>query len=111
MQYFAEPKTAEANEYIAAYLASRQMAEDSRLEDQEDTAGQMHDVWRIPDLRTMKLIRSVERQDTRVKVEYWKREETGGARLESARFLVVVAPTKKIRRTTAFKKVVAGIPF
>lgn len=111
MQYFVEPKTAEANDYIATYLASRQLAEDGRLEGQEDTTGQTHDIWKIPDLRTMKLIRSVERQDTRVKVEYWKREETGGARLESARFLVVVAPVKRIRRTAAFKKAVAGIPF
>ncbi len=110
MKYFVEPKTAEANEYISAYLASRGLAEDSWSAGQEDTSGVRRDVWVIPDLRTMKLIRSVERQDSRVVCDYWKREETGGARLESARFLVITAPTMKNRRTAAFKRAVASLP-
>lgn len=111
MKYFVEPKTDEANQRVGVLLEQIRIAEASRQEGQEDTHGNKHDVWEIPDLRTMKLIRSMEREDSRVIIEYWKREETGGARLESARFLVVTAPARRIRRTTAFKKAVAGIPF
>lgn len=110
MKYFVEPKTNEANQRVGVLLEQMRIAEASRQEGQEDTQGNKHDVWEIPDLRTMKLIRSMEREDSRVIIDYWKREETGGARLESARFLVIVAPGLKTRRTAAFKKAVGNIP-
>lgn len=108
--FFVEPKTDEANQRITAYLNDRGIADNSWHKEQEDTAGMLHDVWEVPDLRTMRLIRSMERQDSRVIIGYWKREGTGGARLESAKFIAIVAPGLKTRRTAAYKKAVAQIP-
>lgn len=109
-KFFVEPKTTEANERVARYLGERGIADNSWHEGQEDTDGKTHDVWGVPDLKTMRLIRSMQIQDSRVIIGYWKRDETGGARLESANFIVIVAPGLKIRRTAKFKKAVRQIP-
>lgn len=110
VKFFAEPKSAEANQHISAYLNERGIADNNWHTGQEDTAGKLHDVWEVPDLRTMRLIRSMERQDSRVIVGYWKRDGTGGARLESAKFIVIVAPGLKTRRTAKYRKAVKQIP-
>ncbi len=109
-KFFVEPKTDEANQRISAYLNERGIADNTWHEAQEDTAGGTHDVWEVPDLRTMRLIRSMEVQDSRVIIGYWKREDTGGARLESAKFITIVAPGLKTRRTAGYKRAVKKIP-
>lgn len=109
-RFFVEPKTDEANQRITAYLTDRGIIDNNWHKSQEDTAGQLHDVWEVPNLRTMRLIRSMEREDSRVIIGYWKREDTGGARLESAKFITIVAPGLKTRRTAGYKKAVKKIP-
>lgn len=109
-RFFVEPKTDEANQRITAYLTERQIIDNSWHQGQEDTDGKSHDVWEVPDLRAMRLIRSMERGDSRVIIGYWKREDTGGARLESANFIVIVAPGLKTRRTAGYKRAVRQIP-
>lgn len=109
-RFFVEPKTDEANQRITAYLNDRGIADNNWHKAQDDTTGKSHDVWEVPDLRTMRLIRSMEREDSRVIIGYWKREDTGGARLESANFIVIVAPGLKTRRTAGYKKAVKQIP-
>jgi hypothetical protein len=110
VRFFVEPKTIEANARIVAYLGERCIADNNWHEAQEDTEGKLHDVWEVPDLRTMRLIRSMEREDSRVIIGYWKRDLTGGARLQSANYIVIVAPGLKVRRTAAHKKAVRQIP-
>ena len=107
--FFIEPITTEAAERIGAYLADRQIAFNWR-ENVEDTAGKTHQGWDGLDLRTMRLIRSMQRQDTRVLVGYWEHEDTVGARLKSANFIVITAPGLKLRRSAEFKRVLKQIP-
>ncbi len=109
-KFFVEPKTAEAQERIGAYLAERHLADSNWHKGVEDTDGKKHDGWDIADLRTMRLIRSMERQDTRVIVGYWKRGTTAGTRLTSANFIVITAPAFKTRRTAKYKRAVKKIP-
>ncbi len=107
--FFAEPKTAEAQERIGTYLAGRQITDNWR-EGVEDTDGNPHDGWDRLDLKTMRLIRSMQRQDSRVLVGYWKHADTGGAKLQSANFIVITAPGLKLRRLAKHKQAVGQIP-
>jgi hypothetical protein len=107
--FFAEPITTEAAERIGSYLAERQIACNWR-EGVEDTEGKPHQGWDGLDLRTMRLIRSMQRQDTRVLVSYWEHEDSGGARLKSANFIVITAPGLKLRRSAKYKQVARQIP-
>ncbi|TXG82313.1 MAG: hypothetical protein E6R14_06850 [Thermomicrobiales bacterium] len=108
--FFIEPKSAEAQERIGTYLADRQVAGSNWREGVEDTEGKLHDGWDGLDLKTARLIRTMERQDTRVLVGYWEREDTAGARLKSAKFIVITALGLKTRRTAVYKKAIAKIP-
>ena len=109
MKYFVEALTAEATDRINNFLLSLSCTPEWSS-NQEDTSGQLHDVCEVYSLRNAKRIQSVTHDDSRVRVRHWKREDTGGARLESAKFLVIVAPAIKIRRTAKFKKAVEQIP-
>lgn len=106
MKYFVEAHTSEAVNRVSALLAELAVIE-NWLSDQEDTQGNAHDVCEIPDLKNMKLIYSMARQDNRVRIDYWKRDETGGARLESADFLV--RPKPVIRRQAKVRKAVGRL--
>lgn len=108
--FFIEPKSAEAQERIGTYLADRQIAGSNWREGVEDTDGKLHDGWDGLDLKTARLIRSMQRQDTRVLVGYWKHADTSGSRLDSANFIVISAPGLKTRRTTGYRKAIKQIP-
>lgn len=104
MKYFIEPKTKDALERVSALLIELGIHE-NWSSGQEDTQGDPHDICEIPDLKNMQRIRSVELDDTRVRINYFKREETSGARLESADFLVkrkraVIGREANFRRAT-----------
>ena len=103
MKYFVELHTPEAVERVSALLSQLAVVE-NWMSGQEDTLGIKHRVCEIPDLKNMKLIYSMDRQDNRVRIDYWKRDETGGARLESADFLV--RPKPVIRRQAKVRKAV-----
>ncbi len=106
--FFAEPITTEAAERIGAYLAERQIASNWR-EGVEDTDGKSHQGWDGLDLRTMRLIRSMQRQDSRVLVDYWEHDSTSGSKLRSAKFIVITAPGLRLRRSAEMKRVVKQI--
>lgn len=99
--FFVEPKSTEAAERIGVYLAERGLTDNWR-EDVEDTDGGLHNGWDRLNLATARLIRSMQRQDSRVLVGYWVHEDTSGSRLRSANFIVVVAPSLRTRRTKEY---------
>ena len=101
MKYFVEAHTKQGVEHVSMLLADLAIIE-NWMSNQEDTLGGKHKVCEIPDLKTMKLIYSMDKADKRVRIDYWKREETGGARLESADFLVRDKPV--IRRQAGFRR-------
>ncbi|MFZ3031433.1 MAG: hypothetical protein WA082_00150 [Candidatus Moraniibacteriota bacterium] len=106
MKYFVELKTPEAVERVSALLADLAIIE-NWLSDQKDTLGAGHDVCEIPSFVNMRRIYAMVKQDKRVRVAYWKREETGGAHLEPADFLVRDKPV--IGRTVKFKSAAARL--
>lgn len=107
MKYFVEALTTEATDRINNLLLELGCAPEWSS-GQEDTNGQPHDVCEVYSLRNAKRIQSVTHDDSRVRVHHWKRE-TDSSRLESASFLVIVAPGVKQRRTAPYKKAMAGL--
>lgn len=107
--FFVEPRSTEAAERIGSYLAHRQLTSDWR-EGVKDTKGKQHAGWDGLDLKTVRLIRSMQCQDSRVLIGYWEHEDTSGARLRSANFIVITAPGLKLRRSTGFKRVMRQLP-
>lgn len=107
--FFVEPRSAEASERIGAYLAERQITNNWR-QGVEDTEGKRHDGWDGLNLQVVRLIRSMQRQDSRVVVGYWQHTESSGSNLTSANFIVIVAPGIKFRRSAKYKQVVKNIP-
>lgn len=106
LKYFVELHTPEAVERVSALLSQLAVVE-NWLSGQEDTQGNEHRVCEIPSLENMKLIYAMAKQDQRVRIDYWKRDETGGARLESVDFLV--RPKPVIRRQAGFKRVLSQL--
>lgn len=107
--FFVEPKSTEAAERIGVYLAEHGLTDNWR-EDVEDTDGGLHNGWDRLNLATARLIRSMQRQDSRVLVGYWVHEDTSGSRLKSANFIIIVAPRLQVRRTKKYKVVKGAIP-
>lgn len=106
LKYFVELHTPEAVERVSALLSQLAVVE-NWLSGQEDTQGNNHNVCEIPEFKHMKLIYAMSKQDKRVRINYWKREETGGARLESADFLV--RPKPVLQRQAGFKRAIAEL--
>lgn len=105
MKYFVELHTPEAVERVSALLSQLAVVE-NWLSGQEDTQGGKHNVCEIPELKHVKLIFAMSKQDQRVRIDYWKREETGGARLESADFLV--RPKPVIPRQAGYRRAIVA---
>ncbi|TXH01828.1 MAG: hypothetical protein E6P95_01120 [Candidatus Moraniibacteriota bacterium] len=102
MKWFVEAKTTEAADRINNLLLLLGVVPEWSS-GQVDTLGNRHDVCEVYSYQNARRIHTVTLNDSRVQVNYWKRDETSGAKLESARYLVIVAPGLKVRRQMKYK--------
>lgn len=107
VRYYLEIKSGEGNVAVAEYLAAHCIGGDEAwMRNQEDTQGKLHDVCEVPTFKDLKLARSIERQDSRIRFGYWERRGDG-ARLSPASFLLSQG---RIRRSVNYKRAQAAVP-